>query len=219
MAISHYEPLPRSFHFAAGAEERLYVWGGDFHKIKSELKSSVEIFNTHLETWDKIVTKGSPPPGLYGGASASSGQYIYTYGGWAYGGWDGASLQGTLNQLDTNSRTWKQLSPHANGGPMKKAGCGMVFYQAKLVLFGGYTGGSPTGHTQPGASYKDRRTNELHVFDLKEGEKKIMPHLNYSVIIIIISFYLSSHILGSSILYQCSYTSKIIHEIDGLSLG
>ena len=217
MATSRYEPLPRGYHFAAGAEERLYVWGGlteDFYKIKFELESSVEIFNTHLETWDKIVTKGSPPPGLYLGACASSGQYIYTYGGW-----DGPSLQGTLNQLDTNSLTWKQLSPHANGGPMKKAGCGMVFYQAKLVQFGGYIGDSPTGHTQPGASYKDSLTNELHVFDLKEGEKEIMPHLNYSVIIIIISFYLSSHILGSSILYQCSYTSKIIHEIDGLSLG
>ena len=217
MAVSRYEPLPRIGHFAAGAEERLYVLGGgtkDFHKIKSELESSVEIFNTHLETWDKIVTKGSPPPGLYWGACASSGQYIYTYGGS-----DGSSLQGTLNQLDTKTYKWKLLSPHTNGGPMKKSGCKMVFYQTKLVLFGGYIGDSPTGHAQPGASYKDRKTNELHVFDLKEGEKEIMPHLNYSVIIIIISFYLSSHILGSSILYQCSYTSKIIHEIDGLSLG
>ena len=169
MAISHYEPLPRCYHFAAGVEERLYIWGGrteDFSKRKAELESSVEIFDTHLESWDKIVTKGSSPPGLYLGACASSGQYIYTYGGW-----DGTSLQGTLNQLDTQNYTWKQLSPHINGGPMKKSGCGMVFYQTKLVLFGGCTDVSPTGHTQPGASYMDERTNELHVFDLKEGEK------------------------------------------------
>ena len=200
------EQLPRVDHFAAGVEERLYVWGGateNYHKIKSELESSVEIFNTHLETWENIDTKRSPPPGLYGGACASSGQYIYTYGGY-----DGASisLQGTLNQLDTKNCTWKQLSSYANGGPMKKSGCGMVFYQNKLVPFGGYIGDSPTGDTQPGASYKDGRTNELHVFDLKEGEKEIMPHLNYSVIIL--SFYLSSHILGSSILYLSVFIHK-----------
>ena len=125
MAISHYEPLPRVDHCAAGVEERLYVgWGGrteDFYVRKAELESSVEIFNTHLETWEKIVTKGSPPPGLYEGACASSGQYIYTYGGW-----NGSARQGTLNCLDTKSSSWKQLSPHTNGGPMKKSLCGMV---------------------------------------------------------------------------------------------
>ena len=169
MAISSYEPLPRVNHFAALAEERLFVWGGrteDFRKRKAELESSVEIFNIYLESWDKIVTKESPPPGLYSGSCASSGQYIYTYGGW-----NGLARQGTLNCLDTRSYSWKQLSPHTNGGPMKKTGCRMVFYQAKIVLFGGYVGDSPTGHTQPGATYKDGWTNELHVFDLNEGEE------------------------------------------------
>ena len=42
------------------------------------------------------------------------------------------------------------------------------------MLFGGYIGDPPTDHTQSGASYKDGRTNELHVFDLKEGEKEII---------------------------------------------
>ena len=53
---------------------------------------------------------------------------------------------------------------------MKKSMCGMVFYQAKLVLFSGYIHDFLTDHTPPGASYKDYLTNELHVFDLKEGE-------------------------------------------------
>ena len=166
-----YEPCPREAPFSAGVEERLYIWGGkteNFRQRKAELESSVEIFNTYQESWDTIVTKGSPPPGLYCGACTSSGQYIYTYGGR-----DGPSLQGTLNQLDTKTYTWKQLSSHTNnGGPMKKAGCGMVFYETKLVLFGGYISDFPTGHTQPGASYKDGQTNELHVFDLKDGEER-----------------------------------------------
>ena len=174
MASSLYEPLLRVNHFAALAKDKLYVWGGiteDFAKKRAELKSRVEIFDISLESWDKIAAKGSPPPGLCEGACASSGQYIYTYGG----GYDGESLQGTLNHLDTKTYTWKQLSPHTNGGPMKKSRCGMVFYQNKLVLFGGYIGVPPTGHTQPGASYKDGRTNELHVFDMEEGKK------NYSL--------------------------------------
>ncbi len=53
-------------------------------------------------------------------------------------------------------------------GPMKKLGCGMVPYKKRLVIFGGY-GEDPT-HPQPGASYQGRRSNELHVFDLVEGE-------------------------------------------------
>ena len=175
MAMSSYEPFPRENHFAACAEERLYVWGGsteDFYERKAELESSVEFFDTRLDSWNKIVTKGSLPPGQYLGACASSGDHIYIYGGA-----DGYTVQGTLNHIDTKSFTWKQLSPYTNDGPMKKTGCGMVFYHNKLVLFGGYTGDPPTGRTQPGATYKDGQTNELHVFDLKEGEKEII-HCN-----------------------------------------
>ena len=52
----------------------------------------------------------------------------------------------------------------------------MVTYGNMLILFGGY--GYPSGPTQPGAEFKkDSKftggagwTNELHTFDLKEGE-------------------------------------------------
>ena len=54
---------------------------------------------------------------------------------------------------------------------MKKRGCGMAFYQTKLVVFGGYIRDSLTGYTHPDASFKDGLTDELHVFDLKEGEE------------------------------------------------
>ncbi len=60
---------------------------------------------------------------------------------------------------------------------MRKTGCGMVAYKSSLVLFGGY--GVPSGPTPPGAEfaqntrYTDGRgwTNELHTFDLEEGEE------------------------------------------------
>ena len=56
----------------------------------------------------------------------------------------------------------------------------MVFSDGKLWLFGGL--GIPSGPTQPGAEYSEdfvekedddddyRYTNELHVYDLSEGE-------------------------------------------------
>ena len=57
--------------------------------------------------------------------------------------------------------------------PRKKIGCRMVCYGQKLVLFGGRC--DTTGPTQPGAGYESDEfgsmyTNELHTFDLNEGE-------------------------------------------------
>ena len=76
------------------------------------------------------------------------------------------------HQLDTRTWTWKQLS---GTGPMRKGGCGMVAYDSRLVLFGGFR--LSYGPTQPGAEFIKKGdgnygwTNELQIFDLKEGEK------------------------------------------------
>ena len=58
---------------------------------------------------------------------------------------------------------------------MRKTGSGMIHYDQKLIIFGGY--GFPTGPTQAGAEFVlDTRynvgigwSNELHSFDIKEG--------------------------------------------------
>ena len=63
---------------------------------------------------------------------------------------------------------------------MRKAGCEMVSYGSKLVLFGGC--GIPSGPTQPGAEFvKSSKytdgigwTNELHTFDLIKGEGDVV---------------------------------------------
>ena len=147
------------------------MWGGftrDFLKGKSELASSVHCFHPLLEFWDVNKIGGVPPPGLYLGACASAGHHVYLYGGC-----DISHYYSSLHQLDTRSWTWKQLS---SAGPMKKESCGVVAHDSKLVLFGGY--GFPSGPTQPGAEFiKSSRftdgrgwTNEVHTFDLKEGE-------------------------------------------------
>ena len=90
-----------------------------------------------------------------------------------YGGTDGSCYHSSLHQLDTRSWTWKRL---LSAGPMRKRGCGLVAHDSKLVLFGGF--GIPSGPTQPGAEFTrsntftdgSGRTNEVHTFDLKEGE-------------------------------------------------
>ena len=147
------------------------MWGGrtkDFLKEKSEFVSSVHCFDPLLEFWAVNTISGVPHPGLYDGVCASAGHHVYLHGGT-----DGSRFQSSLHQLDTRSCTWKQLS---SAGPMRKSACGMIAHDSKLVLFGGY--GYPSGPTQPGAEFiKDSRftdgrgwTNEVHTFDLKEGE-------------------------------------------------
>ena len=155
----------------------MFLSGGitrDFHKDKSSLLSTVNCFDVYAETWRERPVEGAPPPGIYIGASASSGQCLYMFGGS-----DGLAWHNSLHQLDTSSATlkWTQLSaPDSSSGPMKKVNCDMIAYGSRLVIFGGL--GEPCGPTQPGAEFvKDDNSpdghewsNELHVFDVMEGE-------------------------------------------------
>ena len=170
MASSLSEPSPRYSHYSAAVGGQLYVWGGhtkDFSKGNSELAVSVHSFNQYLETWQTRATTGKHPPALYSGSCTTSGHHLYLYGGV-----DGQLYHDSLYQLDTDSLEWSQLP----NGPMRKSGSGMVSYEDKLILFGGY--GPPSGPTQPGAQFiKKGRftesrgwTNELHMFDVQKGE-------------------------------------------------
>ena len=165
------EPSPRWGHFSAAVGDQLYLWGGcteDFSKEKNVLASALHSFHPVLESWEQCECSGHLPPALFWGACASTRGNLYLYGGT-----DGSGYQGCLYQLDIKSRKWQQLS---SDGPMRKYACGMITYGKKLVLFGGC--GFPSGPTQPGAQFvRDIRcndgigwTNELHMFDLEDGE-------------------------------------------------
>ena len=164
------EPSPRHSHFFDAIGEKLYVWGGyteDF-KEKNTLASVLHSFHSVLESWEHQEYSGTLPPVLYDGACVSTGGHLYLYGGY-----DGSYYRSGLYELDTKSRSFKLLS---SGGPMRKSGCAMIAYGKKLVLFGGR--GILSDPIQPGAQFvKDTRytnsegwTNELHMFDLEEGE-------------------------------------------------
>ncbi len=87
----------------------------------------------------------------------------------SFGGHDGLSRHNDIYKIDTTGFDLSIINPkNPDDGPMRKSLCGMVPYKKSLVIFGGVCD-APT-HPQPGASYQDKRTNELHLLDLVEGE-------------------------------------------------
>ena len=149
MAVSS----PRYDHFSAAVVDKLYVWGGDGDFGESVVTSIVHHYDPDSETWNTNTCEGPHPLGISNGACASAGHHLYTYGGWDG---EGMNKQGTLHLLDTRSRRWKLIS--SESGPMKKAGSRMIIYDSKILVFGG-------------VGKSAMRTNELHTFNLKEGER------------------------------------------------
>ena len=156
MGASFSEPSPRDSPYTAAVSGQVFLTGGgtkNFDEDKKKLLSSVHTFDVYEESWRERRVDGPAPPGLYAGACTStpSGHTLQVYGGW-----DGPHNQGSLNQLDINSLNWTQLAAPDSSGPMKKTGCRMVAYNNHLIIFGGVT--------------QRTCTNELHIFDLVEGE-------------------------------------------------
>ena len=166
-----YEPSPRFGHYAAAVDGQLYFYSGRtvrYTAEKEKLQSLVEVLDPLTETWTQKTTEGDIPPGMYHGACTSTGQDLFTFGGF-----DGELWYGDVYRLKPtqNSLRWTRLTSVA-----KKAGCGMVCFNSKhLLLFAGY--GPPPTDIQPGAVFtRNTRftdvcgwTNELHLFDLDTG--------------------------------------------------
>ena len=141
-------------------------------ETKTQLTKSIQMYDPFTETWWEIPTIGTPPEGLCDCTATYSDHFLYTYGGH-----NGTSLSSSLNQLDTRSYTWTQLSSQHDCGPMRKTGCGIIYYNNSLIICGGF--GFPSSELQAGSQfikstiYKDGRglTNEIQVFNISEGNK------------------------------------------------
>lgn len=119
--------------------------------------------STSVWTWQTRPTTAKHSPGLYCGACASSGHYLYLYGGC-----DGSYCQISLYQLDTNSLV----------GPSYPVGLWLC-HGLKLILVGRY--GYPSGPTHPESEFtKDSRsdgagwTNGQHMFNVQKGEERVL---------------------------------------------
>ena len=150
----------------------LYLYGGfveNFRETIPQLTKSIQIYEPFTEAWKEVPTTGTPPQGLFEGAATYSDHLLYTYGG-TNGQLDSASL----NQLDTRSNTWTQLSAQHENGPMRKCGCGIIYYNNSLVICGGF--GVPSSELQAGSQLTEHKdgsgwTNEIHMFNISEGNK------------------------------------------------
>lgn len=170
-----YEPKPRYWQYAGAVGGQCFIFAGrtvDFDKSKEELSSTVEVFDQCLEEWQALQTKGRPPKGLLngGGCCVSPSGELFTYSGY-----DGTTFYGGLYKL--SSLKWRQLSKESdNNSPMKKVGCGMVYFNKnKLAIIGGF--GVPLGPPQPGSSFVEDKnftdgrgwSNEIHLFEVDKG--------------------------------------------------
>ena len=184
---SRHQPSPRFYHYAVQVGRKSFMWDGctqDFHHGgQDKLKSTVNVFDPYLETWQEQRTTGVPPRGLCYGAAVAHSTLLYSFAGH-----DGLARQNSLHVLDTDKLMWTDVSVSTHS-PMPKFGCGMVFFGTHhLATIGGYC--LPTQPIQTGSSFhKDTRytdgsgwTNEFHVFDVTEG-KQILLVANSSVIL------------------------------------
>ena len=165
-----HEPMPRIGHTACQTGSKTLVHGGrtrDFSEnTKRRLACVVEVFDTYTEVWQqKEVTGEAPAPGVYGAASASVGDDLFTFGG--------IDSYNALHKLK-HATQWVELCPQNDRAesPMAKTGAGMVAFGNNLAVFGGY--GIPHGPTQPGSSFiksvgYEGWTNEFHIYNLEDG--------------------------------------------------
>ena len=109
--------------------------------------------------WDHYSTTGQPPLGVRAYANYGIGHYIYFFAG--YCGHD-SCRHNSVNVLNVDDFTWKELFPTSDFGPMRKSDCGMLAFHSQLLVVGG-----------AGATYKEHNsyiyTNELHFYDREEG--------------------------------------------------
>ena len=161
MASSSASLSARGNPFIASLGKLVYLWGG---RGDTE-PETVFVYCHDTETWTRKVTKEQhPPSGLSNGGCTISGQFLYLYGGH-----DGRSYHGCLYELDTKNWTWRKICDGGAGGPGKKTGCRMIFYQDKLLVVGGFYDKTP--RKQPGSSYQYGWTNEIHCYNLTTGKR------------------------------------------------
>ena len=162
MASSNNSPSARGWPFIASAGNLVYLWGG---RGDTE-PEAVFLFRRNTETWARQCARGPhPPAGLSEGGCCISGQHLYTYGGR-----DRELQHAVLNELNTNSWTWRKLSDCGTGGPGKKSGCRMIPYQDQLLVVGGAYDKWPSSR-QAGASYEAGYTDEVHSYNLTTGKR------------------------------------------------
>ena len=141
--------------------DSLYLWGGDQPNLpyihnnneKKRLTSQVQIFNITSGKWDTKPTRGNPPLGVISYSCTTFNNKIYYFGGSC--GHD-FCYHNSLNELDTSTLTWTQISSTDDRRPVMKRGTGGIMLTEYggvhcLIVIGGL--GSPPSTKLPQAQY------------------------------------------------------------------
>jgi len=157
------EPQRRESHAFIGVGQKFHVWGG-FPGRNATVDTKLQTFNVVSQTWERPRDlRGSCPDGLYNMAVTSDGERGYTFGGttWAIGS-PSKVYYNNVYQFDPSTLERKELVfSNPARAPQRTSGSDMVFYDEKLVDYGGRTGS--------GAAAVQ---NLLYVFDLRTSEQQ-----------------------------------------------
>ena len=206
--------------------DTLYLWGGGPPNLpevhdndeKKRLTSQVEIFNITSGKWDSKPTRGNPPLGVVGYSCTTFNKTIYYFGGYCC---HDICYHNSLNELDTSTLTWTQISPTDDKRPVMKRGYGGMMLTEyggvhHFLVIGGL--GSPPSTKLPQAQYIQFssgtvRTNEQNLYNISTSKYINVSHYTirhhitiieycycvvsskYSTTCIIISIYITTHYL------------------------
>ena len=182
-STGQYKLNGRGGHRTQVIGDSVYLWGGDQPNLpkvhsnddKRRLTSQIQIFNIISGKWDSKPTRGNPPLGVVGYSCTTLNNKIYYFGGYC-GHY--VCYHNSLNELDTSTLTWTQLSSTDDRRPVMKRGYGgmmLTEYRGvhRLLIVGG-TGSSPSIKL-PQAQYiqlsSDRvRTNEQNLYNMSTSK-------------------------------------------------
>ena len=181
--FADYKLDKRAWHSTQVIGESLYLWSGDqpnFPKVhnnneKKRLTSQVQVFNIISGKWDTKPTRGNPPLGVSGYSCVTLNNKIYYFGGFCR---HDICYHNSLNELDTSSLTWTQISPTNDRRPVMKRGFGgmmLTEYEGvhRLVVIGG--SGSPPSTQLLQTHYIQLpsgrvRTNEQNLYNMSTSK-------------------------------------------------
>ena len=177
------EPVGRFDHYMAAGDSKCYLYGGRIEKqteTLNRLSKAIRVFDNLTGKWSTIWTKGDSPEPLFEGACCSSPSGdLYYFGGQT----NDTVYSNKLYHLSTITKEWQLLEakedpPPGVHVPMKKIGCGMVWFrdpnresESKLTIIGGC--GILSGPEQQHSTFlrctNHGWTNEIHIFDINES--------------------------------------------------
>lgn len=154
--MSSRQPQSRAKHAAVGVGRKLFVWGGESGSAKIQT-TTIESFDVISQQWDPPRQIRCPlPDGLMSMAVATDGESAFFFGG-SFGASGSYTYSNKLYLVDLSTLQCRELVPRTpSRAPKKVSGCAMVYFNQKLVVYGGYTG--------------QQRENKLYVFDMTTSE-------------------------------------------------